>query len=153
MHDVTIKGEPTLILSLFLCEMTQNCKSYLAPKKSPKQANVTDIVAGFKRTIDDIQLRILTTDGLAGRQLRIENFLVTPLRVSDQTKIKLNEFKIQLIGCADLSKLWPTRVLDFIRDGGEKTEKLAFLLPGYSNNENLKNTGKHDRNLKKCQIK
>ena len=105
MHDVTIKGEPTLILSLFQCKMTQNSESYLATNKSPKQANVPDIVAGFKRTIDDIKLRILTTDALSGRQLRIENFLVTPLRVSDQTKIKLNEFKIQLIGCADLFKL------------------------------------------------
>ena len=146
MHDVTIKGVPTLILSLFQCKMTQNCKSYLAHKKSPKQANVPDIVAGFERTTGDIQLRILTTGALAGRQLRIQKFLVTPLRVSDQTKIKLNEFEIQLIGCADLSKLWPSRVLNFIRNGGEKTEKLAFLLPEHSRNENLNNAGKHDSN-------
>ena len=98
MHDVTIKGVPTLILSLFQCKMTQNCKSYLAPKKSPKQANVPDIVAGFERTTGDILLRILTTGALARRQLCIQKFLVTPLRVSDQTKIKLNEFEIQLIG-------------------------------------------------------
>jgi hypothetical protein len=138
MHDVTIKGVPTLILSLFQCKMTQNCKSYLAPNKSPKQANVPDIVAGFERTTSDIQL--------AGRQLRIQKFLVTPFRVSDQTKIKLNEFEIQLIGCADLSKLWPSRVLNFIRNGGEKTEKFAFLPPEYSRNENLNNAGKHDSN-------
>jgi hypothetical protein len=112
--------------------MTQNCKSYLAPKKSPKQANIPDIVAGFERTTGDIQLRILTTGALAGRQLRVQKFLVTPHRVSDQTKIKLNEFEIQLIGCADLSKLWPSRVLNFIRNGGEKTEKLAFLLPEHN---------------------
>lgn len=112
--------------------MTQNCESYLAPNESPKQANVPDIVAEFKRTTDDTQFRILTTDALAGLQLRIENFHFTSLRVSDKTKIKLNEFKILIIDRANLSELWPLRVSDFIKNGGEKTEKLAFLLPGYS---------------------
>jgi hypothetical protein len=60
--------------------------------------------------------------------------------------MKLNEFEIQLIGCADLSELWPSRVLNFIRNGGEKTQKLAFLLPEYSRNENLNNAEKHDSN-------
>ena len=124
--------------------MTQNCESSLAPNESPKQANVPDIVAEFKRTTDDTQFRILTTDALAGLQLRIEKFHFTSLRVSDKTKIKLNEFQILIIDRANLSELWPFRVSDFIKNGGEKTEKLAFLLPGYS--RKLENNGKYNRN-------
>ena len=127
LHDVVIQDVPTLVVLLFQCKMTQRADGRLSSNVSGKHPNVEDISAGIQRNVENIR-PLFTAERLAGRQLRFEKFLVTPLLASDAVRASLVVKEIRHIDRHQLSKLWSPRVKQFIREGGETTAKLRFLL-------------------------
>ena len=127
IHDVSVGGVQTLVVCLFQCKMTQRANARLAGKKTPNIPNVEDIYDGFERNIADICSTIFTTDVVAGRQVRIERFLVAPLVASASVRFMLVEKQIRHIDRDQLARLWSPRVTQFINQAGEQC-KLYFLL-------------------------
>ena len=127
VHDVAVRGVQTLVVCLFQCKMTQRAEARLTGKKTPNTPNVEDISEGFLRNIADIRSNIFTTDIVAGRHLRIERFLVSPLVASASVRSMLVEKEIRHIDRDELARLWSPRVNQFINESGEQC-KLHFLL-------------------------